>query len=127
MIRCSDAAIRGEERRDIRLRNPNGASQAVHWQCTRVDESANGACRCVEELRGFMNCPELGDRSTRAGAGDMRGRLALRRLGGLVGHASPHLPRSISDANIGSDASRVLPGVARDTKARHSRRALSEN
>ena len=42
MIRPSDAAIRGEERRNIRIRNANGASQAVHWQCTRVDESANG-------------------------------------------------------------------------------------
>ena len=69
-----DAAIRGEEHRDIQIRNANAASQAVNWQCTRVDESANGASRCVEELRGFINRPELGGRSTPGtGTGDIRG------------------------------------------------------
>jgi hypothetical protein len=63
----SDAAIRGEEYRNIQIRNANAASQAVRWQCTRVDESANGASGRVEELRGFINCPELGERSTMCG------------------------------------------------------------
>ena len=37
-------------------------------------KSANGACRCVEELRGLFNGPQLGKRSALGSRmGDIRG------------------------------------------------------
>ena len=76
----SDGAIRGEKHRDIRIRNANAAPHAVHWQIARVDESANGARRCAEELGGFSNCAKLEDRTNSRGA--------LRGMRGAVCHVS---------------------------------------
>ena len=86
----------------------------MHRQGTRIDESAHGARRCVEELRGLINCPELGKRSTRrTGGGDTRGCLrswALRRSGGPGGHVS---------------TSRAMAASARCSIARRNMRCLN--
>jgi hypothetical protein len=86
----SDAATRGEERREICICNANEAPEPVHGQGARLDEAAHCSWRHVQKLRGLIDGAEPGERSTAdTGASGIRlGHWAPRRVGSPGGHFS---------------------------------------